>query len=404
MTSTSEAQQVSSGMIPALASTIAAPGIAGVMASLWFSGMTVWGWITGACLAGITAAAVWWSRGQWLERLAAVESEHSARARDGIAEKEAYIGELERLIVELAPILSRHITSSRSLAETNITALSERFSNLSMQLQQVIQASDSSGTGPGGLGQMFEESQSALQQVVMSLESLLQREAAMVRQVQSLSGYAGELENMAQGVRSVAEQINVLALNAAIEAARAGEQGRGFAVVADEVRKLAASSNHTGEQISDKVQEINQAMSQTLALVESSAESDDKLVENSESTIHGVLARLQETVDRLSNEAESLRGTSQGINGEIAEVLVALQFQDRLSQVLSHVAGTIDRVEQVLKDVHAHAGGDRHEDMLRVDELLRDMVREYSTQEEVDHHHGKTAATQADTSSELTFF
>ncbi len=387
---------------PAVAIMI--PAVAGIIGTLGSSGLSITGIVAGAVIAGIAGAAFWWLKNRWSETLEGLEAACREQAAAGVTQKEAYIQELERLGMELSPILSRHIESSRSLAETNITALSERFSSLAVHLQQVIESSRNSGMEHGGVGGLFQDSQSALRELVGSLETLLKREASMVRQVQSLSGYAGELESMAQGVRSVAEQINVLALNAAIEAARAGEQGRGFAVVADEVRKLAASSSHTGEKISAKVQEINEAMSQTLSLVESSAEFDDQLVENSESIIQGVLTRLQETMDMLRQEADSLRGTSEGISGEISEVLVALQFQDRLSQVLGHVANSLERVEGVLRDVHMNAGSDRHQDMLRVDELLRQMLQEYSTQEEVDRHQGKASAAQADTSSELTFF
>ncbi len=387
-----------------LAAAIVAPTIAGVAGTLWFSGSSVFGIVTGLSILGLAAAAFWWVRRHIQDDLTQIEATLQEQARSGMARKEEYIHELERLGIELSPILSRHVESSRDLAESNITSLSERFSGLAVRLQQVIEASRASGMERGGVGALFQDSQSALLEVVGSLETLLKREDAMVGQVQSLSGYAGELESMAQGVRSVAEQINVLALNAAIEAARAGEQGRGFAVVADEVRKLAASSSQTGEQISAKVQEINSAMSQTLSLVESSAESDDKLVDNSESTIHGVLARLQETMDLLSQEADSLRSTSEGISGEISEVLVALQFQDRLSQLLGHVSSSLERMEKLLREVHGHAGNDRHQDMLKVDELLQQMLQEYSTQEEVERHQGKEVTAQADTSSELTFF
>jgi methyl-accepting chemotaxis protein len=64
-------------------------------------------------------------------------------------------------------------------------------------------------------------------------------------------------------VRRIARQSKLLALNASMEAARAGEQGQGFAVVAAEIRKLATSSAEAAER--------------------------------TEATVHGILARVEES-------------------------------------------------------------------------------------------------------------
>ncbi len=253
------------------------------------------------------------------------------------------------------------------------------------------------------MGRLFDSSQKSLHQVIDSLDTILKRESNMVGQVQSLYDAAADLDHMAQGVQSVAEQINVLALNAAIEAARAGEHGRGFAVVADEVRKLAASSAHTGERIGEKIHEINAAMRETMDVVSNSKESDDRLVSNSESIITEVLASLQKVVEAQRESAEMLRASSEGIGGEINEVLVELQFQDRMNQVLGHVNASLQRVESSLRDIRAQAGEGRHHTMLEVDRLLQEMLSEYSTSEEVTHHHGQSSS-KTETSSELTFF
>jgi methyl-accepting chemotaxis protein len=388
-----------------LVMAVGVPALAGAVGTAWSSGFSLLGGGLGLLIIALGAAALWIAQRQWRDRL---DSEVSQARDQGLAElsrREDYIQELERLGLELSPILYRQVDASRNLAETNITALSNRFSELVGELQQVVEASKESGVERGGVGRLVEQSQSSLREVVQSLGSLLERKRSLVQQVHDLSEYAGELESMAQGVRSVAEQINVLALNAAIEAARAGEQGRGFAVVAEEVRKLAASSSHTGEKISLKVQEINDAMSQTLSMVESSAESDDRLVETSEETINGVLSGFQNTMRILREEADSLRNASENISGEISDVLVALQFQDRLSQVLGHVCNSLQRVESLFQEVRGAGNGDHQQDLLRVDELLQEMLQEYSTQEEVDQHWGqKSSTTQADTASSLTFF
>lgn len=227
----------------------------------------------------------------------------------------------------------------------------------------------------------------------------------MLSQVKGLSAYTGELDSMAHGVRSVADQINVLALNAAIEAARAGEQGRGFAVVADEVRKLAASSARMGERIGGKVKEITDSMNQTLKLAENAKGYDDELVGNSEQSINQVLNMLEQTVNALNTDAESLRVNSENISNEIGSLLVDLQFQDRMSQVLQHVLDSMERTEKSIMEIADKQDDSSHTNLLRVDAILESMMQEYSTHEEFNHHKaGSGQAPPATAASDLTFF
>ena len=383
---------------------ISIPALLGAVGVLVFSDLSGAGIGTALVIAGVSVAAISWVQRHYRNTVDTAVAETQADTQAVIDDDRAYIQEVEQLGVELLPILSRQVTYSRDLAETNIAGLSERFAGLVARLQQVIETSQNSDIEFNGSGGLFAESQSALHDIVESLDKLLQRENAMVQEVQNLSAYANDLETKAGVVRSVADQINVLALNAAIEAARAGEHGRGFAVVADEVRKLANSSATMGEEISTKIGEITAAMSNTLAMVENTAELDDQMVGNTESAIDTVLNRIQESMQTISHDAEALRNNSMEIGQEISGVLVDLQFQDRMSQVLEHVVNSMDRIGTMLRDIRSDSSANRHQNMIKVDELLHQMVQEYSTADELDQHHGNTRTTSNDNASDLTFF
>jgi methyl-accepting chemotaxis protein len=76
------------------------------------------------------------------------------------------------------------------------------------------------------------------------------------RTVNKLGESSLDVGNVIKVITSIAQQTNLLALNATIEAARAGEAGKGFAVVANEVKELAKQTAAATEDISQKIEAI----------------------------------------------------------------------------------------------------------------------------------------------------
>ncbi|MGR8930023.1 MAG: methyl-accepting chemotaxis protein [Gammaproteobacteria bacterium] len=266
-----------------------------------------------------------------------------------------------------------------------------------------------SGTGHGEEGRsvdsLFSESRSALTAVLRALDQIQSVEHAVTEEVRQLSTHTYQLGAMAQEVRKVAEQINLLALNAAIEAARAGENGRGFAVVADEVRKLAGFSSSTGEKISAAIEDINAAMASTLKMSETSGSQDDLAIRNAERSIEKILNDLQTALHVFKSDANSLRDSSETIRDEIYSVLTAFQFQDRVSQMLSHVEKNLANLQQTV-DRNQQYGKERHADMINVDQTLAGMELSYTMPDELLNHKAAlgTSSQAVKTDNDLTFF
>jgi methyl-accepting chemotaxis protein len=79
--------------------------------------------------------------------------------------------------------------------------------------------------------------------------------------ITALGASSAQIGDVVRVISGVAEQTNLLALNATIEAARAGDAGKGFAVVANEVKELAQEAARSSEEITQRVQGIQQEVS-----------------------------------------------------------------------------------------------------------------------------------------------
>lgn len=350
-------------------------------------------------------AGVWGARAQHQQidkAVAAAIAHHQLNAADHLSQKAS--AQLNEVILGAMPIWAKQVESSRQQTETAIVSLTSRFTGISSRLEDTVQASqlaagELAGNSSGGAVQVLAQSEGELVQVIDSLKATQASRDETLAQVRNLTAYTGELRTMAADVAAIAAQTNLLALNAAIEAARAGEAGRGFAVVADAVRSLSSKSSETGQQMSAKVDIINNAITQLVQAASSGADQDSQSVNVSEDSIQRVLERFKSVTGRLAESADLLQQESFGIRDELTEVLVNLQFQDRVSQILSHVRDNIEDLH-----VHMQQASQSPDQAVSIDarQWLARMETTYATEEQRRNHHGGSGAQQ--NSQEITFF
>ena len=312
---------------------------------------------------------------------------------------------LDRLCLGVLPVWSDQVEMARAQTEDAINALAERFSDLSQRLQAAVAASQGSAGDAGAesnwLVTLLNDSQAELNSIIASLRTALEAKESLLREIQSLSRFTVELKEMAQEVGSIANQTNLLALNAAIEAARVGEQGRGFAVVAGEVRALSKLSAITGKKITDTVETVSNSIASALDLSRQYAQRDDAAIAGAGQSIDRVLGKFHQAVAGLSDAGNALRGESQIIHGEISEVLVALQFQDRVSQILSHVQNDMGKLEQRLVDCSLDSAAASGSPLADASTWLSELASTYTTAEQHAAHGG---LQPADANTSITFF
>jgi len=387
-----------------------AAGLTGTASLLAAGGMSAANLAIGAFLLFMAALCGWWGARQQGSAIARTVTQAQAAIVAAIAETRAQggIAGLEQVCDQAAPIWSKQIEAARQQTEEGITEVAARFAAIVERLHASVIASQQAAGGLGGLDgsgcvvSVLAQSEADLVTVNRSMDAALQKRSAMVQDVRALTAYTDELKKMASQVAEIATQTNLLALNAAIEAARAGEAGRGFAVVADEVRKLSSLSSDTGKKMSEKVNVINSAITGVIESAEKFAEDDRRTVDEAEQTIHKVLANFESVTSGLCVSSEMLRRESEGIRGEISDTLVHLQFQDRISQILSHVRANLDGLHGHIKQQFSERerGAATAIDANR---WIKEMALGYATAEQKLIHRGETANSKAGP-DEITFF
>ena len=260
------------------------------------------------------------------------------------------------------PVWSEHIEMARHQTEDAIRQLADRFSYLVDYIHNSLSRTTNNNPEAGSqtdILQLLNESSVGLQSIIDSFRQSLDMKENLLSEIKTLGDFTEELKSMADEVGSIAEQTNLLALNAAIEAARAGESGRGFAVVADEVRTLSTRSGETGKEMREKVDAVNAAVHKTLTASSRYSEEDTDMVRHSETLIQEFLQKFEHAAADMNDAYNTLQEDSRVISGEISEVLVSLQFQDRTSQILAHVRDSQTNLGDIIAAIEA--GADQRE-------------------------------------------
>jgi methyl-accepting chemotaxis protein len=313
-------------------------GALGAVAVLLAGGLT---WLAGGLAAGLLAA------GGLLGYKLKAQCQAMQTAIENYLAGQAQFGE------DLVPVWQNHIESSRSQMESAVNALSDRFGGivdkLDVALRTATQETDTIAGSGNGVVALFAKSEDDLRALIAVQQTSMSNMEQMLNKVQGLDRFIVELQDMAADVARIAQQTNLLALNAAIEAARAGELGRGFAVVAKEFRMLSNQSGETGRHIAEKVKVISSAITDTCTVVRESVVAEDQSLEAVHTTIDRVMADFKGVTEAFQRSSDVLQSESMSIQVEVNQALVQMQFQDRVSQIMTQVNKNLDRLPQVLQ-------------------------------------------------------
>jgi methyl-accepting chemotaxis protein len=297
-----------------------------------------------AAVLGVAAftAGLSWRVARQFQALAQASAAASNRASSAES-----LERLNLLLAKVLPIWLQHVGSVKNQTEEAITQLAMSLSSINDQFEVAgfKGASGRSAQDNDTTISLLTLCERQLRPVVTAMTKILDSKNVLVSSVHNLSQATAELKGMAGAVGRIAAQTNLLAINAAIEAARAGESGRGFAVIAKEIRALSDVSAQTGKLITDRMEQVSTIMMSTVDAATKASVHDKLAIELSGSVVQDVLSHVRE----LAASAEAMRGQGEVICTDVENLLLHLQFQDRVSQIISVVDADIQRLRDAVE-------------------------------------------------------
>jgi methyl-accepting chemotaxis protein len=240
---------------------------------------------------------------------------------------------------------NQHVQTVRKIME-NLGQATDIVNELSQQVVNNAQSTQLAMTS----------SQEQVSQVLFASETTNSAAKSGRNDILKLRQSVDSVSTIINVISAIADQTNLLALNAAIEAARAGPHGRGFSVVADEVRQLAGKTQDSLQQISERLNQLQNAsksIEYTITAIEEASNEQQNIALSLKNNAEQVTSQAkksahvaQDTLGHITNQREHY------IAFELAMVNVNKEVSQSkaLAETISNdVAGQVSDINQTLK-------------------------------------------------------
>lgn len=269
---------------------------------------------------------------------------------------EAGFADIQNLVGEVNESM---MTTSAATEEVNASA-EEVFSNVNLLANAAEESRNMALEIRKRAAQIESDSNTSFE----SSNALSGKFERQLQESMENSQVVNKIEEMADVISGIAEQINLLSLNASIEAARAGEAGRGFAVVASEIGKLANETTDAVEKIHTNIAEVQGAFHKLtddaqglLSFVRDTVNPDyHKFIDVARQ--YGKDAEdIDESAHNISNMSANIRHIMEEVTdaiGNIAEATqTATESSNQVLQSVETVADDVMNISQMSKE-HEH--------------------------------------------------
>jgi len=343
--------------------------------------------LAGATLAAAGAAAALLLSGLGTARSMARQHEQALADLQRDAQEET--ARATRLCAQAAPVWVRQIETVRAEGNREVGELARAFGELCRKLDHVL-APGAGRSSSEELLSALERNGCELQALVAALRQLQEDKDSLVRDV---GVQAAQLKENAADIRQIALNIRMVSLNATIEAARAGAAGKPFGVIVADMRTLAARTAEASDLFSSHADGLHRSLKDVFTQRDGQG-SDALSIGAADALVQRVVASSQAMMRQLTEAIGAMEQERGKVRADVSHALVALQFQDRVSQILAHVSHNLEEMQSRLGEGRSQALDER--------QWLERLATHYSTHEEFANHGAGPSAAQPGPA--VTFF
>ena len=203
------------------------------------------------------------------------------------------------------------------------------------------------------LPRILEES---LEEVTERILVLSKQGVSLIYSLDEILEEIDELQTCITEIEAINRQTRLLSLNAQIEAGRAGHAGAGFQVVSTEMHTLSRRIDALSEKMRGSTSIVTRSIKEVITSIRTEYEELSEIgamdltnqidaKEHLEILLNALVERNDEIQEVLGHSTE----TSRRISDEIREVVMAMQFQDRMKQRTDAIVTAFSSVGEFLE-------------------------------------------------------
>jgi methyl-accepting chemotaxis protein len=259
--------------------------------------------------------------------------------------------------IPVLPVLATQLQEVAQQVEQAVVGVCGNFQGMAARARKAASrvplmkdASDNgSSSGSDGINSLISGTRQTMGSLLQRVEQTSTFSSLAVERMQAVESQIGGLDRILCDIDEIAAQSRLLALNGQIEAARLGDRGAAFAVVATETAKMAKHAMASSKTIRKTTETVSAGIGGTSKELRERAAADTREAALSRDEVNHALDAMSALHEEMQRTIEQAELESSQLARDISAAVMAMQFQDTVSQRIGHVIHTLQEMHGVFE-------------------------------------------------------